>query len=71
MDKLKPCPFCGADGDDIQIIDYYLPFAPNAGVHGIHLIYCNKCGGAIIDQNKKHCYNDTAKLWNRRKHETD
>ena len=64
MNDLKPCPFCGAG--DIQPIDYYLPYVPTGGVHGIHLIYCSKCGGAIIDQDKKHCYNDRVKMWNRR-----
>lgn len=69
MTELKPCPFCGADGDSIQHKQYFLPYCPNVGVHVISIIYCDKCGGAMIDQNKKHCYNDTAKMWNRRVNE--
>lgn len=65
MDELKPCPFCGADGEDIQMRDYFLPWY-SKGMHTISLIYCTKCGGAIIDQDKEHCYNDRVKMWNRR-----
>lgn len=70
MERLKPCPFCGADGEDIQVRDYYLPLY-SKGMNIICLIYCVKCGGAIIDQDKKHSYNDRMELWNRRTHETN
>ena len=62
--ELKPCPFCGANGNDIQPLEYYLPWCK--GINVICLIYCTNCGGAIIDQDKNHCYNDRKKLWNRR-----
>ena len=67
MVELKPCPFCGAEGDnDIKIHDYYLPYSPNFGIRCIHLIYCDICGGAMIDMDPNHCWNDRAKAWNRR-----
>lgn len=65
--SLKPCPFCGAKDDSIRTYDYYLPYAKDVGIPVISLIYCANCGGAIIDQNKNHCYNDRIAKWNRRK----
>lgn len=69
MEELKPCPFCGATDDEIQFYNYFLPYAPKIGVPVINLIYCTKCGGALIDQNKNHCYNDRVAMWNRRANE--
>lgn len=66
MEELKPCPFCGAKEDDICFNDYYLPYSPSVRVPVISLVYCTKCGGAIIDQDKSHCYNDRVEMWNRR-----
>ena len=61
MNELKPCPFCGESGEEIQDRSYYLP-------HGIYIgiFYCSNCGGAMIDTDKEHCWLDRAKLWNNR-----
>lgn len=60
--ELKPCPFCGADGDDIEPrMIYPHPFS-KSGVY----ISCRKCGAGIFDTNPSHCLNDVKKAWNRR-----
>lgn len=64
--ELKPCPFCGANEDSIRDLQYYLPYCRGVGVNVISIIYCTECGGALIDQNKNHCYNDRVAAWNRR-----
>ena len=66
MTELKPCPFCGADEEDILVYDYHLPFSPKKGVVAVHLIYCSKCGGAMIDEDMDHAWKDRAEAWNRR-----
>lgn len=58
---LKPCPFCGENGEDIQDRTYYLPNSIYIGI-----FYCSNCGGAMIDTNKHHCWYDRVKLWNNR-----
>lgn len=65
MDGLKPCPFCGASGDDINVYSFYLP-TPEDGIRPLNMIYCRECGGALIDTNKNHCHLDRVKAWNRR-----
>ena len=57
---LKPCPFCGESGEEIQDRSFYLP-----NIY-IGIFYCLNCGGAMIDTNKNHCWYDRVKLWNKR-----
>lgn len=57
---LKPCPFCGESGEEIQDRSFYLP-----NIY-IGIFYCRNCGGAMIDTNKNHCWYDRAKSWNKR-----
>lgn len=61
-EKLKPCPFCGNEGEEnIRFIESYLPFTtPFRG------FYCSNCGGSLISGNINHSYNDIKNLWNRR-----
>lgn len=58
---LKPCPFCGENGEEIQDYTYHIP-----GNIYIGIFYCRNCGGAMIDIDKKHCWLDRVKLWNKR-----
>lgn len=58
---LKPCPFCGENGEEIQDLKYYLPNNIYIGI-----FYCRNCGGAMIDTNKYHCWYDRVELWNNR-----
>lgn len=58
---LKPCPFCGESGEEIQDYTYYIP-----GNIYIGIFYCRNCGGAMIDTDKKHCWLDRTKSWNNR-----
>ena len=57
---LKPCPFCGENGEEIQDRSFYLQ-----NIY-IGIFYCRNCGGAMIDTNKSHCWRDRVKLWNNR-----
>lgn len=66
MAELKPCPFCGASGDGIQLHSFHLPYQKDVGVTTINMMYCTSCGGAMIDRDPQHCYNDLYKNWNRR-----
>lgn len=61
MTDLRPCPFCGENGEEIQDRSYYLPNNIYIGI-----FYCRNCGGAMIDTDKNHCWLDRAKLWNNR-----
>ena len=61
MNELKPCPFCGESGEEIQDYTYHIP-----GNIYIGIFCCRNCGGAMIDTDKKHCWLDRAKLWNKR-----
>ena len=61
MTELKPCPFCGESGEEIEDYTYHIP-----GNIYIGIFYCRICGGAMIDTNKSHSWYDRAKLWNKR-----
>lgn len=64
MTELKPCPFCGSSEEWINY---------DCGRFGMHILgqmfWCRKCGGALIDPDINHCYNDIEKAWNRRAEE--
>ncbi len=66
MSELKPCPFCGAEEEDIAFIESYLPFTSS-----FRGFYCRKCGGALFSKNLRHNYNDLVTLWNRRMSTTE
>ena len=61
MTDLKPCPFCGENGEEIKDSTFYLSNDIYIGI-----FYCSNCGGAMIDTNKYHCWDDRVKLWNKR-----
>ena len=62
MTELKPCPFCGANEDELDFRYSYAtkftkPFA---------FVGCLRCGAMMVDTNEDHCLNDVKKAWNRR-----
>lgn len=60
MIKLKPCPFCGGEGEYFEERIFIMN---NAFLMGVK---CKKCGGAYMDANEDHCPNDVYKAWNQR-----
>lgn len=62
MSDLKPCPFCGSDGNDL---DFRFVYATKF-TKPFLLVGCRKCGGMMVDTNTDHCLNDVKKAWNRR-----
>ena len=55
MDKLKPCPFCGANVEQIT-----------APMLGTQMFVCNVCGADVCFAGAEHEPN-ASKAWNRRK----
>lgn len=63
MTELKPCPFCGANGDDL---DFRFSYATKF-TKAFQFVGCRRCGAMMVDTNENHCLNDVKKAWNRRK----
>jgi len=58
---LRPCPFCGAQGD------WPIPLVDDGHNKGGWFISCSDCDGTIYGKNEQ----DTADKWNRRQADED
>ena len=55
--ELRPCPFCGSQGDDIYVDEFWERYEEP------YFVTCNKCGanGPYTDKKER-----AIELWNRR-----
>lgn len=62
MEKLKPCPFCGAEAmlEEIQPHEHIMVNLPP--YHGGAFVECTKCTAIVSGINKE----DAIETWNRR-----
>jgi Lar family restriction alleviation protein len=57
-DKLKPCPFCGGEGDAFTAFD------PN--VEETWLVHCKSCEASIATPERDNTKQEATELWNTR-----